>query len=92
MLEYPKRDEIVSVNDVDNRYPGCMYLLVDVNNNFSDFRGRLHCVSHSPDSFDELCDEDRKMTHSGRTTAMLGIYTNYTACAAQYMVECEGKN
>lgn len=84
MLEYIKSDEMVSINDVEDKYDGCMYLLVDVNN---DFKGKLYCVSYSHDSYEELCAEDRKMVHSGRATALLGIYDKYSACAAQCMLD-----
>lgn len=87
MLEYINSDEMISIDEVENEYSGCKYLLVDVNNDFSNFKGKLYCVSRSHDSFEELCNEDRRLTNSGRTTALLGIYDNYSACVAQHMLE-----
>lgn len=73
-LEYIVRNKMERCDDIEVEFPGCMYLVIDINNDIENLMGKLYCVSHSRDSYKELCDVDSDLYNQGHSTAMLGIY------------------
>lgn len=87
MLEMIKSDEMVSVNEVADKYEGCKYLMVDINYDMDDLRGKLYCVSSSKSSWDEICKVSEQLEDAGKEVAILGIYADGYACGLQYKMD-----
>ena len=87
MLEFIKRDAMERCEDIEDEFSGCMFIVIDINNDFSNLKGKLYCVSRSSDSYEELEDVGKDLCNQGYDIAVLGLYTNVCAPGLQCVIE-----
>lgn len=87
MLEYIKRDKPESCDALEDEFPGCMFIVVDINDDLENLVGKLYCVSHSSSSYKELRSASKELYLQGRHIAVLGLYKDAWAPGLQVVVE-----
>lgn len=74
MVEYPNKEQILNLSEVEEIYPNCRVLLKDVDmSDISNVKGTVYAISHSTESFDELCDIYDRLFDDGNNTIIAGV-------------------
>lgn len=89
MLEMIKSDVVQTTEAIEEKYPGCMYIITDVGSDDIAITGKLYCVSHSKKTWADLVEVCKKIKASGISYAMLGIHDDGFAWGLQYVVKDE---
>ena len=73
MLKMIKNTQIETPEEIEKKYPMCMYILTDFTD-MNDIKGRLYAVSPSKASFRELCVLSDKLSDEGKNSIIMGEY------------------
>ena len=73
MLKMIKNSDIRRPEEIEEKYPGCMYILTDFTD-VNDMKGHLYAISYDKDSFQELCKLTDELSNSGKTCIIMGEY------------------
>lgn len=88
MLKKVDNNRILSLNSAREQYPKSkiLFLITDMSD-MSDIQGTVFMVSDDNTSFNELCDENDKLTEQGKQTIIIGSYENGGGIGVQYELQ-----
>ena len=88
MLEYVKSEVAENLEDVYTKYPKCMFVVLDMND---DWHGtttvKVYAVSRSDESYIELCELNKELFNKGFNSSILGDYEEGYVLNVQYFSE-----
>ncbi len=74
MLNFDVKKDMISDSDACLLYPDSMGIMVDVD--YKSDKGLIYCISDSPSTYDELCEEADKVRKSKKYKNVL-IFGRY---------------